>query len=149
MTSIGARLLRTRWFVRAPITLFRARLGFLFGGRLLLLEHTGRRSGRARFVALETVARPSRDRVVIASGFGTQAQWFRNLAADPHCHVSISAHVRVPALARVLSPDESALVLDGYRRIHPGAYRKLGRIVEEATGTGIDAVPMVELTLDL
>ncbi|MBF6467850.1 nitroreductase family deazaflavin-dependent oxidoreductase [Nocardia beijingensis] len=112
MTSIGARLLRTRWFVRAPITLFRARLGFLFGGRLLLLEHTGRRSGRARYVALETVVRPSRDRVVIASGFGTQAQWFR-------------------------------------RRIHPGAYRKLGRIVEEATGMGIDAVPMVELTSDL
>lgn len=28
MTSIGARLLRTRWFVRAPIAVFRARLGF-------------------------------------------------------------------------------------------------------------------------
>ncbi|MGW4714622.1 hypothetical protein [Nocardia sp. NPDC004260] len=34
MPSIGARLLRTRWFVRAPIAVFRARLGFLFGGRL-------------------------------------------------------------------------------------------------------------------
>ncbi|MEU2043150.1 nitroreductase family deazaflavin-dependent oxidoreductase [Nocardia niwae] len=135
--------------MRAPITVFRARLGFLLGGRLLLLEHTGRSSGKARYVALETVARPRRDRVVIASGFGAEAQWFRNLAADPHCHVSIAAHVRVPALARVLSADESALVLDEYRRVHPRAYRNLGRIVEEATGRGIDAVPMVELTLDL
>ncbi|MFF7943621.1 nitroreductase family deazaflavin-dependent oxidoreductase [Nocardia gamkensis] len=148
MTSVGARLLRTRWFVRAPISMFRARLGFLFGGRLLLLEHIGRSSGRPRYVVLETVARPSRDRVVIASGFGTQAQWFRNLAADPRCHVSIGVRFRAPALARVLSPDESAAVLAGYRRDHPRAYRSLGRIVEEATGAGIDEVPMVELTMD-
>ncbi|MGW4330374.1 nitroreductase family deazaflavin-dependent oxidoreductase [Nocardia sp. NPDC004573] len=145
MTSIGARLLRTRWFVRAPIALFRARLGFLFGGRLLLLEHTGRRSGRPRYVVLETVSRPSRDRAVIASGFGAQAQWFRNLVADPHCHVSIATHFRVPALARVLSPEETAVVLDDYRHGHPRAYRKLSRIIEEATGTAIDGVPMVEL----
>ncbi len=82
---------------------------------------------------LEAVSRPSRDRVVIASGFGAQARWFRNLVADPHCHVSISTHFEVPAPARVLSPEETAVVLDDYRRIHPGAYRKLGRIVEEAT----------------
>ncbi|MFE7743139.1 nitroreductase family deazaflavin-dependent oxidoreductase [Nocardia sp. NPDC057455] len=149
MTSIGARLLRTRWFVRAPITMFRARLGFLFGGRLLLLEHIGRSSGRPRYVVLEKVARPSRDRVVIASGFGIQAQWFRNLTADPRCHVSIGARFRVEAVSRVLRPDESAVVLDDYRRSHPRAFRNLGRIVEEATGTGIEAVPMVELALRL
>ncbi|MBF6298688.1 nitroreductase family deazaflavin-dependent oxidoreductase [Nocardia amamiensis] len=147
MTSVGARLLRTKWFVRAPILAFRARLGFLFGGRLLLLEHTGRTSGRLRYVVLETVARPSRDRVVIAAGFGSQAQWFRNLVADPRCHVSIAARHRVPASARVLPPDEAANVLDGYRRDHPKAYRNLGRIIEEATGSAIDKVPLVELAL--
>ncbi|NQE67010.1 hypothetical protein NG2371_01460 [Nocardia gamkensis] len=99
-------------------------------------------------MVLETVARPSRDRVVIASGFGTQAQWFRNLAADPRCHMSIGVRARVPALARVLTPDESAAVLAGYRCDRPRAYRSLGRIVEEATGAGIDEVPMVELTMD-
>ncbi|WP_306307209.1 nitroreductase family deazaflavin-dependent oxidoreductase [Nocardia exalbida] len=122
--------------MRAPISMFRARLGFLFGGRLLLLEHIGRSSGRPRYVVLETVARPSRDRVVIASGFGTQAQWFRNLAADPRCHVSIGARFSAPALARVLRPDESVAVLEGYRRDHPRAYRSLGRIVEESHGCG-------------
>lgn len=34
---MAARLLRTRWLVRAPIALFRARLGFVFGRRLLML----------------------------------------------------------------------------------------------------------------
>ncbi|WP_327113050.1 nitroreductase family deazaflavin-dependent oxidoreductase [Nocardia sp. NBC_01730] len=133
--------------MRAPIGLFRARLGFLFGGRLLLLEHTGRGSGRPRYVVLETIARPSRDRVVIASGFGRQAQWFRNLVADPRCWVSIGSRNRVSAVARVLTLDESATVLDGYRHEHPTAYRKLGGLIEEATGSDIDHVPLVELTL--
>ncbi|WP_406270972.1 nitroreductase family deazaflavin-dependent oxidoreductase [Nocardia sp. NBC_00881] len=147
MAGVGVRLLRTRSFVRAPIGVFRARLGLLFGGRLMLLEHTGRSSGRPRYVVLETVARPSRDRVVIASGFGKQAQWFRNLVADARCWVSIGSRHRVSAVARVLTLDESATVLDGYRREHPKAYRKLGGLIEEATGSDIDQVPLVELTL--
>jgi hypothetical protein len=63
--------------------------------------------------------------------------------------VSIGVHSRFPALARALSPDESAAVLEGYRRDHPRAYRSLDRIVEEATGAGIDEVPTAELTMDL
>lgn len=46
-----------RWFVRAPIWLFRARLGFLLGSRLLMLEHLGRKSGGRRHVVLEVVTR--------------------------------------------------------------------------------------------
>lgn len=44
-TRAAAALLRVRWFVRAPIWLFRARLGGLFGSRLLMLEHVGRSPG--------------------------------------------------------------------------------------------------------
>ena len=42
----AARLLRTRWIVRAPIPLFRAGLGWLFGGRFVMAEHIGRKSGK-------------------------------------------------------------------------------------------------------
>ncbi|MET8156751.1 hypothetical protein ABZT47_10295 [Sphaerisporangium sp. NPDC005289] len=45
MTAIGARVLRTRRLVRAPIWLYRAGLGILFGSRLLMLEHIGRTTG--------------------------------------------------------------------------------------------------------
>lgn len=144
---MGARLLRTRWFVRAPIGMFRARLGFLFGGRILLLEHRGRKSGKTRYVVLETVARPAADTIVVASGFGRSAQWFRNLTADPHCRVSIGARHLVPATARELAADESARVLSDYRRRHPRAYRELSGVIEAATGASIDAVPLLELTL--
>jgi hypothetical protein len=36
--ALAARLLRVRWVVRAPIGLYQARLGFLFGSRLLMLD---------------------------------------------------------------------------------------------------------------
>ncbi|MBF6349219.1 nitroreductase family deazaflavin-dependent oxidoreductase [Nocardia flavorosea] len=147
MADLGVKLLRTRWFVRAPIWAFRARLGFLFGGRLLLLEHTGRTSGKVRYVALETVARPGPDTVIIASGFGETSQWYRNLLADPHCRVSIGTGYRRSAVARPLEPAETATVLADYRVRHPKAYRKLSGIIEQATGRGIDTVPMVELSM--
>jgi hypothetical protein len=54
----GARLLRSRTLMRAPIWIYRARLGFLFGSRMLLLEHVGRKSGRRRQAVLEIVDQP-------------------------------------------------------------------------------------------
>ncbi|WP_067827207.1 nitroreductase family deazaflavin-dependent oxidoreductase [Nocardia inohanensis] len=145
---LGARLLRTRWFVRAPIGLFRVRLGFLFAGRLLLLEHLGRKSGRPRYVVLETVARPTPETVIVASGFGPNAQWYRNLRAHPACRVSIGFRHRVPAAARTLTPGEAEPVLAEYRRSHPAAYKELSGVIEQATGIGIAEVPLLELTLD-
>jgi len=73
VARIGARGLTTRWLVRAPIGIYRAGLRFVFGSRLLMLEHRGRSSGRRRFVVLEVVDRPARDEYVIASGFGPRA----------------------------------------------------------------------------
>jgi hypothetical protein len=45
----AAALLRTRWLVRAPIWLYRARLGFVFRSQLLMLEHRGRKTGARRY----------------------------------------------------------------------------------------------------
>lgn len=147
MTGIGAKALQTRWFVRSPIPLFTAGLGFLFGGRLLLLQHTGRKSGEPRYVALEKVDRPAKDRIIIASGFGEKAQWYRNLQADPNCRVWIGFDRDRPATARTLSSEESAQVLTRYRHDHPTAYAGLAGVIEEATGLGIDDIAYVELRL--
>lgn len=92
---IAAKLLRTRWLVRAPIWLYRARLGFVFGDRLLMLEHIGRISGQSRYVVLEVVDHPD-DAFIVAAGFGEGAQWLRNLEADPNAHISVGTRVRVP-----------------------------------------------------
>jgi deazaflavin-dependent oxidoreductase (nitroreductase family) len=148
-TGLAARALRTRAFVRAPIALYRHGLGWILGGRVLMLEHQGRRSGRARFVCLEVVDRPSPERIVVVSGFGERAQWYRNLRADPACFVSAGRLRRVPARARFMRAAEAAATLDGYQRAHPDAWNRLRGAIEKAVGHPVGELPMVELLLDL
>ncbi len=133
--------------VRAPIGMFRAGLGFLFAGRMLLLEHIGRTSGELRHVVLEVLTRPSGDEIVIASGFGRKSQWFQNLQANPHCRVSIGARRRVPATASILSADEATTVLDAYRTAHPKLWRVLDDAMTELRGSEDYELPLVRLSL--
>lgn len=143
----GSWLLQTRGTVRAPIPLFRAGLGFLFTRRMVLLEHVGRRSGQRRYAVLEVVCEESPASLVVASGFGPRAQWFRNLLAEPHCHVSIGFTRRCPAVAHVLGEDEADSVLRAYQQERPGAWEKLSAVIVEATGETDPEIPLVRLEL--
>lgn len=147
MRSPLTLFLTTPALARAPILLYRAGLGRLLGSRMLLLEHTGRKTGRPRQVVLEVVDRPAPDLLVIASGFGRGSQWYRNLAADPRCRVSTGRHRHVPATATLLDEEESAVRLDRYQRYHPRAWKQLERSITEALGHPVEEIPMVELTL--
>lgn len=148
----AASLLRVRWVVRAPIGLYRARLGFVFGRRLLMLEHVGRTSGLRRYVVLEVVDRPGPGTYVVVSGFGARAQWLRNVEADPRVHVSVGAHHRAPATARRLGSDEASAALERYARAHPRAWSALRPVLEETLGARIGEggtdLPMIALELD-
>ncbi|GEK79737.1 nitroreductase family deazaflavin-dependent oxidoreductase [Agrococcus baldri] len=147
LAAIGARVLRTRSLVRAPIALYRAGLGWLLGGRIMMLEHRGRSSGLRRYVCLEVVERPGPGRIVIVSGFGERAQWYRNLRAHPRCFVSTGRVRRAPARARLLGEEESAAALDRYRRARPRDWELLRGAIERATGQPVRGLPMVELRL--
>jgi deazaflavin-dependent oxidoreductase (nitroreductase family) len=147
----AARLLRTRWIVRAPVWLYRARLGFVFGSRLLMLEHTGRTTGARRFAVLEVVARPRPGTYVIASGFGARAQWFRNVRVRPQVRVYLGAHRPAPATARLLTSEETSEALAAYAASHPRAWASLKPVFEATLGARIDqqatTLPMVALEL--
>ncbi len=146
--SLIARTFRNRRLMRAPIGLYRAGLGFVFGRRLMMLEHVGRSSGVARFVVLEVVTRPSRNEVVIASALGRGAQWFRNLVAEPNCHVSIGLRRRVPAVAEVLGPEEAEAFLAEYQSAHPAVWKELKKIMTSLHGGDPDfELPLVRLEL--
>lgn len=147
LSGIGARALRTRWFVRAPIWLYRHGLGWLLGSRILMLEHTGRSSGQPRYVCLEIVERPAPDRIVIVSGFGERAQWYRNLQADPNCFVSTGRMRRAPAVARLLTGPEASAALERYQHAHPRDWEMLRGAIEKAVGHPVQGLPMVELRL--
>ena len=145
--KVGARALQTRGLVRAPIWLYRHGLGRLMGQRILMLEHRGRTSGQPRYVCLEVVERAEPTTITVVSGFGARAQWYRNLLAEPHCRVSVGGWKAVPAVARMLSADESQATLLRYQQAHPSAWRRLKGVLEQAVGSEADTFPMVELAL--
>jgi deazaflavin-dependent oxidoreductase (nitroreductase family) len=151
LTRVGAALLRVRWFVRAPIWLYRARLGGLFGHRLLMLEHVGRKTGQRRFVVLEVVDRPAPDSYVVVSGFGLRAQWFRNVHANPKVRVYLASHAPAPAIARRLDADAAASSLRRYASAHPRAWEKLRPVLEGTLEAriGEDGTELPMIALDL
>lgn len=136
--------LRTRWIVRAPIVLYRAGLGWMLGPRLVMIEHLGRVSHDRRFVVVEVVDR-DRNVLRVASGFGTGAQWYRNLQANGVAYLSTGGARRVRAAVRLLDHDESASRVRAYAAEHPRAWRHLKAAMDDAAG-GDASIPIVEFT---
>ncbi len=148
----GARLLRSRRLMRAPIWLYRARLGLLFGSRMLMLEHIGRQSGIRRHVVLEVVGHATPDTYVVVSGFGTRSQWYRNVIANPRVRVSVAGRTAVPATARPLTRAEADAALHAYVSRHPRAWGTFKPVIENTLGAPIgdrdNELPMIELRLN-
>ncbi|WP_406230030.1 nitroreductase family deazaflavin-dependent oxidoreductase [Nocardia sp. NBC_01009] len=119
----------------------------MFGTRLLMLEHVGRRTGTRRYVVLEVVDRPTPGEYV--SGFGDRAQWHRNIRA--HCGVRVWCGLRRAAAATAppMTEAEATAALDRYIRNHPGAWKNLRATLEHATGITVDTLPMVRRAPEL
>ncbi|MGA8546671.1 MAG: nitroreductase family deazaflavin-dependent oxidoreductase [Mycobacterium sp.] len=151
LAAVGARILRSRPLMRAPIWIFKARAGAVFGSRLLMLEHIGRKSGVRRHVVLEVVDHPTPDSYVVASGFGAKAQWFRNIKANPRVRVYTGSRAPVPATARILNPPEADRALGAYIAAHPQAWERFRPVLERTLGSPITEtdtpLPIVELRL--
>ncbi|UJP08827.1 nitroreductase family deazaflavin-dependent oxidoreductase [Microbacterium sp. KUDC0406] len=139
-----ARLLATPWLVRAPIGLYRAGFGWIFGDRLVMIEHLGRKSHERRFVVVE-VAERERNVIRVASGFGRKAQWYRNLEANGVAYLSTGHARRARAAVRMLDAEESAARLKVYASEHPEAWKHLSAAMDFAAGGGAE-IPIVEFT---
>jgi deazaflavin-dependent oxidoreductase (nitroreductase family) len=146
-SELLGRLLKNRVLVRAPIWLYRFHLGFLFGRRMLLLEHIGRKNGARRFAVLEVVDHPGTDEYVIVSGFGERSQWYRNVVANPSVRVSVGVRRNVPAIATPLTHEAAEETLDRYAEHHPRTWRTLQGAMAAALDTRDLRLPMVRLEL--
>lgn len=113
-----------RWLLRAPIPLFRT-ASPLLGRGLVLVEHRGRVSGRRRYVLLEVVHREPGALMVI-SGYGPTAQWYRNIEAEPHVRIWSGGIRHAAALAVPLPAEHGTAILESYRHHHPLGARLLG-----------------------
>ncbi|WP_221584721.1 nitroreductase family deazaflavin-dependent oxidoreductase [Microbacterium sp. G2-8] len=139
-----ARLLGTPWLMRLPIPMFRAGLGWMLGPRLVMIEHLGRTSGEPRFVVVEVVEREVRA-LRVASGFGTRAQWYRNLRANGVAFLSTGRVRRERVGVRLLDEGASRAVLGRYASAHPDAWRRLKGAMDVAQH-GDARIPIVEFT---
>lgn len=124
--------------LKAPTALYEHGWGWLLGHRFLALTHRGRKTGRHYVTLLEVVRwTPETREAVVVSGFGPDAQWYRNVLADGAEELRI-ARVRYPARARVLTHDEAVAVLADYERrnrlVAPVVRAVLGRL----TGVAYD-----------
>ncbi|WP_106816721.1 nitroreductase family deazaflavin-dependent oxidoreductase [Microbacterium timonense] len=139
-----ARLLATPRLMRMPIPLYRAGLGWIFGRRLVMVEHLGRRSHEPRFVVVEVVQR-ERNVIRVASGFGVRSQWYRNLRANGVAYLSTGRVRRVPAAVRLLDAEDSSCLLKTYAAEHPDAWKHLSAAMEYAARGDTD-IRIVEFT---
>ena len=118
-----------RAFARAPIGFYRLGLGWLFGGRFLMLTHIGRVTGKQRNVVLEVVRRDAKnDAFYLASGWGEKSDWLLNIGKDPNVNVRFKRR-SFPAVAERLSLDDAELAMLDYGRRHPAALMQLARVM--------------------
>lgn len=148
LTGCSVWLLHQRSLVRAPIWLFRARLGFMWGSWLLLLEHTGRNSGAPRYVVLEVISRPSPGTYLVGSGLGTRADWYRNIAANPRVHVTVGRRYRAAATAQTLPAAQTSAVLHDLAQQHPRRWSAMSPVFEKYHGGPLEDLPMIALELE-
>lgn len=110
---------------RAVLQVSGTRVGQSLAGRpVLLLETTGRRTGRTRTAPVIYVR--DGDAFVVAgsaSGRDVDPAWVGNLAADPRAHVTIDG-VRRPVLARPSSPAERPRHWAALDAINSGMYSR-------------------------
>ena len=109
----------TRFLFRIPIHLYRLRLGWLFGSRLLLLNHIGRVSGKPRQTVLEVAERDG-DSYVVASGWGPTAAWYRNILHTPEVSIQVGRRM-IPVTAVPLTAEEGAEIFARYAARHRAA----------------------------
>ena len=114
-----------RLFLRAPVWIYRLRLGRLLGRRFLLLRHRGRRTGAVRETVLEVIGRDG-DEVFVISGFGPRSDWLRNIRASPPLLVETGGRSFVPD-ARFLDVEEAVSVLRLYAERNRRAASILGK----------------------
>lgn len=114
MTATIQRKSALWYFFRFPVYLYRWGLGWMFGKRVLLLTHIGRRTGIKRQTLLEVVEyRKDGPEVVVVNGFGPNSDWVRNIEARPGEEVTVGSQHFIAA-HRFLGDEEAVQVIRAY-----------------------------------
>jgi deazaflavin-dependent oxidoreductase (nitroreductase family) len=141
-------LMRLVW--RAPVWLYRLRLGWILGNRFIAVNHIGRKTGLPRQAVVEAVKYDRKSRTYYAaSGYGPKSDWYQNVLAHPD--VTIEARGKtIPVRAAPLPPEECGQLLVDYSHRYPIAARGFMYLIRqrprddaEYFAIGRDLVPFV------
>lgn len=126
--------------LRLPIWLYRIRLGWLLGGRFLMLIHTGRRSGLSRQTVIEVVQHDkATNTYYVVSGWGEKSDWYQNIRKSPRVTVHVGGR-KFQATAEFIALEKAIEILESYAREHPVAFSELsGLFLGERMKPGSDA----------
>lgn len=114
---------------RLPIYLYRCGLGWMLGGRFLLLRHWGRKSGKLRYAVLEIIhSAPDIDQYHVVSGFGIRSNWYKNIRKRSSVEIQVGRK-RIAATAQQLNPSEGAEILFAYAQNNPGSLKALSKLM--------------------
>ena len=140
-----------KWLLHAPAYLYRAGLGFMFGNRFLMVEHTGRTSGTQYETVLEVAGRhPQAHEWISTAGRGPTSDWYRNIEENGADAVWIGRTRYERPGVRFLEANEAADVFATYEADYPRTARKLMDVMHvsyDGTDAGrvemMRAIPMV------
>lgn len=114
-----------RFLFRAPIFLYRINLGWVLGGRFLLLTHIGRKSGLPRQTVVEVVSHDNESGVYyVAAAWRKKADWYLNILQNPRVKIQVGKK-QFEAEADQKSEKEAEDILWDYAQKHPVALREL------------------------
>jgi deazaflavin-dependent oxidoreductase (nitroreductase family) len=102
---------------KAPIILWRLGLGTVLGQLLMLISHTGRKSGRTRRTMVEyhTIA----GRKYVPCAFGPQSDWYQNMTTNPNVTIQTSRGAESVRAERVTDERELLAVYNHLMHKNP------------------------------
>jgi deazaflavin-dependent oxidoreductase (nitroreductase family) len=100
---------------RLPVHLYRLGLGWLLGGRFVLIHHLGRITGKPRQAVVEIVERDKETgSITVVAGYGPRTQWYQNLKAHPDTSIQVGSR-KYEVTAEFISAGEGEEIILRYR----------------------------------
>jgi deazaflavin-dependent oxidoreductase (nitroreductase family) len=127
-----------RTVLNTPNLLYRRHVGWLLGHRFVQIEHTGRRSGARYDTVVEVLGwdRGSGE-VIVMSGWGPTADWYRNIRAGTPTAISFGQQSS-PVVHRDIAEDEAVEVLRRYEERNRWMQAVVRRVLGRLSGQPYD-----------
>jgi deazaflavin-dependent oxidoreductase (nitroreductase family) len=112
-----------------PSGLYRWGLGWMLGRRVLAVTHRGRKTGKEHRTILEVaVFDKDTKESIVASAYGSHADWYRNIRSEPALRVQTGRLDYVPE-QRFLDQGETNEAAARFCREHPWEAKLVNRVL--------------------